>query len=58
MGEWFSWSKSHRPDHLTANATEPHGVLASNAVPIDGLVGRIGRDIGSVVRPKVFESVG
>jgi pyruvate dehydrogenase (quinone) len=26
-GRWFSWSESHRPDHLTANATErpPYG---------------------------------
>ena len=30
-----------------------HGVLAYNGVPIDGLADRIGRDVGSVARPKV-----
>jgi hypothetical protein len=26
-GERFSWPESHRPDHLTANATEPDAAL-------------------------------
>jgi hypothetical protein len=26
-GEWFSWPEGQRPDHLTANATEPSKTL-------------------------------
>jgi hypothetical protein len=59
IGGWFSWSESHRQDHITANATEPGKILGEQGIPIgDEQAPRVEITVGLLAGKEVHKRRG